>query len=139
MIHSQSPESIGLNQSFPVSLEVQFLGGLDKTLERPTGNLCTPGMHVEMHGELITEHCIASSSQTFYGEEWINVEVEVHSDSLIIHKINGQEVIKYSKPIFGGKFNTFPKREGEPVKGGYISLQSESHPIEFKNIELLVL
>jgi hypothetical protein len=139
MIHSQSPESIGLNQSFPVSLEVQFLGGLDKTLERPTGNLCTPGMHVEMHGELITEHCIASSSQTFYGEEWINVEVEVHSDSLIIHKINGQEVIKYSKPIFGGEFNTFPKREGEPVKGGYISLQSESHPIEFKNIELLVL
>jgi len=138
MIHSQSPESMNLNQEFPVSLEVQLLGGLNKNTERPTGNLCTPGMHITMNHKIITEHCIPSSSPTFYGEEWINVEVEVHHDSLIKHIINGKEVISYSKPIFGGEYNTNFK-EGEPVKGGYISLQSESHPVEFRNIELLEL
>lgn len=138
MIHSQSPESMGLNQAFPVSLEVQLLGGIEEGVERPTGNLCTPGMHITMNGELITEHCIPSTSPTFYGDEWIHVEVEVHNDSLITHRINGKDVISYSKPVFGGEYNTTFK-EGEPVKGGYISLQSESHPIEFKNIELLEL
>lgn len=138
MIHSQSPESMGLNQEFPVSLEVQLLGGLDRAIERPTGNLCTPGMHVIMNGKRVTEHCIPSSSPTFYGEEWIDVEVEVHNDSLIKHKINGQTVITYSKPIYGGEYNT-TFQEGAPVKGGYISLQSESHPVEFRNIELLEL
>jgi hypothetical protein len=138
MIHSQSPESMNLNQDFPVSLEVQLLGGLDKNIERPTGNLCTPGMHVTMNNTLITDHCIPSSSPTFYDDEWINIEVEVHNDSLIIHKINGNEVISYSKPVFGGEYNTNFKA-GEPVKSGYISLQSESHPIEFRNIELLEL
>ncbi len=138
MIHSQSPQSMDLDQSFPVSLEVQLLGGIDKNIERPTGNLCTPGMHVTINNQIITEHCIPSTSPTFYGDEWINVEVEVHNDSLIKHIINGKEVISYSKPIFGGDFNTKFK-EGDPVKSGYISLQSESHPIEFKNIELLEL
>ncbi|MFI0428483.1 DUF1080 domain-containing protein [Mariniflexile sp. HMF6888] len=138
MIHSQSPESMELNQAFPVSLEVQLLGGLEEGVERPTGNLCTPGMHVTMNGKLITEHCISSTSPTFYGDEWIDVEVEVHNDSLITHRINGKDVISYSKPVFGGEYNTTFK-EGEAVKSGYISLQSESHPIEFKNIELLEL
>ena len=138
MIHSQSPESMKINQDFPVSLEVQLLGGLDKNIERPTGNLCTPGMHITMSDEIITDHCIHSSSPTFYGEEWIDVEIEAYNDSLIIHKINGKEVISYSKPFFGGQYNTNFK-EGEPVKDGYISLQSESHPIEFRNIELLEL
>lgn len=138
MIHSQSPESMGLNQAFPVSLEVQLLGGTETGVERPTGNLCTPGMYVTMNGESITEHCITSSSPTFYGDEWIEVEVEVHNDSLITHRINRKDVISYSKPVFGGEYNTVFK-EGKAVKSGYISLQSESHPIEFKNIELLEL
>lgn len=138
MIHSQSPESMGIDQSFPVSLEVQLLGGLEEGIVRPTGNLCTPGMHVTMNDQLITDHCISSTSPTFYGEEWIDIEVEVYKDSLITHKINGEKVILYSKPVFGGEYNTTFK-EGEPVKSGYISLQSESHPIEFRKIELMEL
>jgi len=138
MIHSQSPESMDLNQAFPVSLEVQLLGGIEKPIERSTGNLCTPGMHVTINDTFTTEHCIPSNGPTFYGDEWIDLEIEVHHDSLIIHRINGKEVIKYSKPIFGGEFNT-NFQEGNPVKCGYISLQSESHPIEFKNIKLLEL
>lgn len=137
MIHSQAPETMGLNQAFPVSLEVQFLGGLEEGKERPTGNLCTPGTHVEMEGKLITDHCINSSSETIYDDSWVDVEVVV--DSTIIHKINGKEVMVYANPIIGGEYNTFTEKEGEQVTQGYISLQSESHPIEFRNIEILEL
>jgi hypothetical protein len=58
---------------------------------------------------------------------------------VIKHFINGKEVISYNKPIIGGDFNTFKEKEGKALKSGYISLQSESHPVEFKNIELLEL
>ena len=138
MIHSQSPESMGLDQGFPVSLEVQLLGGVEEGVERPTGNLCTPGMHVTINNELLTEHCINSSSDTFYGEEWIDLEVLVLNDS-ISHFINGKKVISYTKPIYGGEYSMDESMEGQPVKEGFISLQSESHPIEFRNIQLLEL
>lgn len=138
MIHCQSPESMELDQSFPVSLEVQLLGGIEDGVARPTGNLCTPGTHVHLNKKLTTAHCTSSSSETYYGDQWVTAEVEVYSDSLINHKINGTVVLSYTKPVYGGDFNASFK-EGTPVKGGYISLQSESHPIEFKNIEILEL
>tara|TARA_R110002073_G_scaffold40547_5_gene115140 strand:- start:270636 stop:271454 length:819 start_codon:yes stop_codon:yes gene_type:complete len=144
MIHSQSPESMTLEQNFPLSIEVQMLGGLIEGENRPTANLCTPGTNVEMNGKLITTHCTPSTSETYYGDQWINLEVEVHRDSLIIHKINDKEVLRYSKPqIGGGDMDAYTAEYkdsiGELIKGGYISLQSESHPVEFRNIELLEL
>jgi len=75
MLHCQSPESMTKEQEFPVCIEVQLLGG-NGTDERSTGNLCTPGTHVVMGGELITEHCISSSSKTFHGDQWVTAEVE---------------------------------------------------------------
>lgn len=139
MIHSQSPESMEIDQEFPVSIEVQLLGGIKKGEERPTGNLCTPGTHVQMDNKLIENHCINSSSKTYYDEQWVELEILVIKDSIIKHFINGEQVLSYSKPQIGGYFNTMPSRDGEILKSGYISLQSESHPIEFKNIELLEL
>ena len=62
MLHSQSPESMGTDQDFPISIEVQFLGGLGSG-ERSTANLCTPGTHVVMDGKLVTQHCVNSSSR----------------------------------------------------------------------------
>ncbi|MEW4924015.1 DUF1080 domain-containing protein [Algibacter sp. 2305UL17-15] len=142
MIHCENPMKIGLDQNFPVSIEVQLLGG-NGTDERPTANLCTPGTHVEMDGELKTEHCISSSSKTFHGEQWVNVEIEVRNDSIIKHFINGEEVMRYFKPQYGGSVDYnedfWKAKEGTPVTSGFISLQSESHPVEFKNIEILEL
>jgi hypothetical protein len=143
MIHAQSPESMGLDQGFPVSLEAQFLGGVEEGIERQTGSLCTPGTNVVMRDSLITKHCIISSSETFYGEEWIEMEVHVYNDSLISHLINGKEVIRYSKPTWGGDYTPDTEvwrfKDGKPLKSGYIAFQSESHPIEFRNIKLLNL
>lgn len=145
MVHCQNPESMELNQYFPVSIEVQLLGGLNDG-ERPTGNLCTPGTHIvlEEDGELITKHCINSSSKTFNGDQWVSVEVLVLNDSIISHKINGETVITYFKPQIGGMVENvddevWESKQGNVLKKGYISLQSESHPVEFRNIEILEL
>ena len=139
MIHCQSPESMGVDQDFPVSLEVQLLGGINQAQDRPTANLCTPGTHVQMSDTLIEEHCIDSSSKTVYDDSWVDLELEVYGDSLVIHKIDGIEVLRYSKPTYGGEYNVLKDKEGQAVTSGYIALQSESHPIEFKNIKILDL
>ena len=139
MIHCQSPQSMTIDQSFPVSLEVQLLGGYEAGVERPTANLCTPGTHINIDGEQVTQHCINSSSNTYYGEEWIEAEVIVYNDSLITHYIDGKEVMRYTNPVIGGEYNTLEERSGESLSSGYISLQSESHPIEFRNIKLVKL
>ncbi|HUH27737.1 DUF1080 domain-containing protein [Gelidibacter sp.] len=144
MIHSENPKNMAKDQSFPLSIEVQMLGGITEGVSRSTANLCTPGTNVIMDGRLITEHCTNSNSETYYGDQWVNLEVEVHSDSLIIHKINGKEVLRYSKPQYGGAdmddySPAYKDKIGQTIKGGYISLQSESHPVEFRNIELLEL
>lgn len=143
MIHGQSPESMELDQNFPVSIEVQLLGGLDDG-ERSTGNLCTPGTHVVMNDELFKPHCISSNSKTFNGDQWVQIEILVKNDSIIKHFINGDEVMSYTKPQIGGGGVNMNKEklkalDGIALKKGTISLQSESHPVEFRNIEILEL
>ncbi|MFS4482336.1 DUF1080 domain-containing protein [Hyunsoonleella sp. 2307UL5-6] len=142
MIHCENPKYMDLEQNFPVSIEVQLLGG-NGVDERSTGNLCTPGTHVFYKDSLVTEHIIKSSSKTYHGEQWVHVDIEVRNDSVIKHFINGEKVLEYTKPhIGGGAVNTGDKwksKENQPLIGGYISLQSESHPVEFKTIELLIL
>jgi hypothetical protein len=142
MVHSQSAESMGTNQDFPISIEVQLLGGTGSG-ERTTANLCTPGTNVVMEGRLVTQHCINSTSETYHGEQWVRVEVLVLGDSLIRHIVNGDTVLEYSKPQIGGgtvnRFDPAVKKDGTPVTDGYIALQSESHPIDFRKVEILDL
>ena len=139
MFHSQSPESMLPDQDFPVSIEVQFLGGTGEG-SRPTANVCTPGTHVMMNGQIITDHCIPSRSASFHGDEWVAVELIVHGDSIIHHIVNGDTVLTYTKPQTGGEMpEGFPLAEGTPLKSGYIALQAESHPVEFRKVELLRL
>lgn len=142
MIHCQTPKTMGKDQDFPISIEVQLLGGNGKD-PRTTCNLCTPGTHVVLKGQLEKTHCINSTSKTFHGEQWVRAEVLVLGDSLIQHYINGEKVIEYSKPQIGGGtvngFNPELKIDGKPLTEGYISLQSESHPIEFRKVEILNL
>lgn len=142
MFHSQSAASMLKDQDFPISLEAQFLGG-DGENERSTMNLCTPGTHVNISGAQVTDHCINSSSATFHGDQWVTAELEVYGDSLIRHYVNGVQVMEYDHPVYGGgvvnNFDTAIKQDGKPIKSGYISLQSESHPIQFRKVELLEL
>ena len=142
MLHCQSPESMGKDQDFPISIEAQLLGGLGKG-PRTTLNLCTPGTNVEMDGKLFTPHCINSKSKTYDGDQWVRAQVLVDGDKQIKHMIDGQTVLSYEKPQIGGGnasgHDPAVKKDGLLLTEGYISLQSESHPVEFRKVELLNL
>jgi len=142
MIHGQSPESMLKDQDFPISIEVQLLGG-HPTGDRPNANLCTPGTNVVIDGKLITQHCVTSSSKTFRGDQWVRVEAVVLGNEEIRHLVNGETVLVYQRPQIGGgnvsNYDPSVKKDGEMLSGGSISLQSESHPIEFRKVELLPL
>lgn len=142
MLHCQPPETMLKDQDFPISLEAQLLGGNGKD-ERTTANLCTPGTNVFMEGKLFTPHCVNSKSKTYHGDQWVRVELLVLGDSIIKHMIDKKVVIEYSKPQIGsGNVNNYDpaiKKDGMLLKEGYISLQSESHPIEFRKVEIIDL
>jgi hypothetical protein len=143
MIHGQPVETMGKDQDFPISIEVQLLGGRGDGKPRPTANLCTPGTNVVMDGRLVTAHCVESTSKTFDGDQWVRVEAEVHGDGRIVHRVNGETVLAYEKPQIGGGnvagYDPAVKKDGLLLAGGSISLQSESHPVEFRKVELLNL
>ncbi|MCC7493988.1 MAG: DUF1080 domain-containing protein [Fimbriimonadaceae bacterium] len=142
MIHCQQPETMTVGQSFPVSIEVQLLGGNGKDA-RHTGNLCTPGTNIVMGGQLVTRHCTDSSSETFHGEQWVTCELEVHGDQVIRHLINGVEVLRYEQAQLDPNDGDAKRliQPGQPLllRGGYVSLQSESHPVQFRRIQVLEL
>lgn len=155
MLHSEPAWNLGKDQTFPVSLEMQLLGGLGSG-ERHTGNLCSPGTIADIDGKLDMAHCIDAASKTYHGDQWVKGEAIVYGDSIIYHLIEGDTVLTYTHTRVGGGFtgpnNTFEmahfteegatawrKLDNTPLKSGYIALQSESHAIDFRNIELLPL
>ena len=142
MLHSPDPKTMLRDQDFPISIEVQLLGGLGSG-PRTTANLCTPGSNVVMNGVLHTDHCTNSTSATYDGDQWVRVEVEVHGDELIRHIIDGQTVLEYTKPQMGGgavdPVDPAIKIDGTPMTSGFISIQAETAPADFRKIELLDL
>lgn len=139
MIHGQTPESMRKDQDFPVSIEVQLLGG-GGSGKRPTGNVCTPGTHLVMDGKLVTRHCNSSKSKTYHGDQWVTIEVEVRGNKSVKHIIDGAVVMEYSQPQLDEKDPDAKKlikeAGGKMLKGGSISLQAESHPVEFRKVEI---
>jgi len=143
MFHSQSPQSMGLNQDFPVSIEAQLLGG-DGQNERSNLNVCTPGTHIVMNDELITRHCTSATiSRTFHGDDWVTVEIEVRGNEVVRHKVeDGTVVLEYHKPQLDPNHSDVQGliEDGNVMLSeGYIAIQAESHATDFRKIELMVL
>ncbi len=142
MLHAQSPESMRIDQGFPVSLEGQFLA-LGATAGTQTGNAVTPGTHIEIDGELVTDHIIDSSSTLFPADEWVTFEAEVRGHEEIIHRINGEEVIRYTHPQLDESDEDarclLEAGASKEVSAGFIALQAEGQPIWFRNIQIKVL
>ena len=154
MLHSQSAESNEFDQNFPVSVELQLLGGLNEG-ERTTANVCTPGTAVMMGDTVNFHHCINSTSQTYHGDQWVHVEAVVKGGESMDFIVEGDTVLSFQRPQIGGGFinkqsawethgitrdiEMWTASEGEILTEGYIALQAESHPIDFKNIELMDL
>lgn len=142
MLHSQDPKTMLKDQDFPISIEAQFLGGNGKD-PRTTCNLCTPGTNVVLADSLFTPHCITSNSQTYHGDQWVTANFIVMGDEEVHHLVGTDTVFSYFKPQIGGG-NVSPvdpavKIDGKLLKEGYISLQSESHPIDFRRVAVVDL
>lgn len=140
MYHSQDPRTMPKEQNWPISVEMQFLAGLGDGQPRPTGNMCSPGTEIVFEGEMYAGHCLNSSSRTYDKHAWVRAELIVLGDSLITHIIEGDTVLQYSKPTMGGGvvegYDTSIWQPGAPLRSGYIALQSEGQPIDFRNIEI---
>ena len=156
MLHSQSATSIAKDQFFPVSIEFQLLGGLDDGNERPTANLCTPGTYIDINGTTVYDHCTSSNSKTYNGDQWVHVEAIVLGSESITQIVENDTVMKYQNIKIGvgepnsdkaeewnafgvGNVDEWLVKDGESLEKGYISLQAESSPTDFKNIKLLDL
>jgi ABC-type molybdate transport system substrate-binding protein len=143
MLHSQPPETMLRDQDFPISIEVQFLGGLSDGKPRPTSNVCSPGTRLVYAGAPDTSHCIQAAAPTIDGDEWVTADVLVEGGERIVHYIDGLPVIEYGGITYGGGnvngHDAAQKPDGTPLTRGYLALQSESHPIEFRRVEILNL
>ncbi len=140
MFHSQDPRTMPREQDWPISVEMQFLGGLSNGKPRTTGNMCSPGTKIVYAGKLDDRHCINSTSKTYDGDQWVSAELIVLGDSLITHIINGDTVMRYSKPQIGGenvnRYLPAMKPDGKILRSGFIALQSEGQPVDFRNVML---
>jgi hypothetical protein len=105
--------------------------------------MCSPGTDVVFEGKIDPRHCINSTSKTYPPNEWVRGEIIVLGDSLITHIINGDTVLQYSKPQIGGgvanRYDPSVKIDGKMLKEGFIALQSEGQPIDFRKVEILNL
>lgn len=143
MVHGQDPKTMAQDQDFPVSIEVQLLAGNGKA-KRTTSNLCTPGTNVVMDGKLKKQHCISSTSKTHHLDEWVTAEIEVRGNKVVRHILDGEVVLEYNQPQLDERDDSakplIEARKGElQLSSGTISLQSESHPCDFRKIEIMVL
>lgn len=143
MIHSQDPKTILRDQNWPISIELQFLAGQPNGKPRATGNVCTPGTHIFYNGKLTEAHIVNSTAETYKPEEWVRAEVIVHGSNTIVHIINGKKVLEYSHPqIGGGVVNGYDPevfQEGKVLSEGFIALQSEGQPVDFRKVEIKIL
>jgi hypothetical protein len=155
MLHSQAAATNEIGQHFPVSIELQLLGGLEDGRPRPTGNVCTPGTAVVLGDTVDYRHCISSSSPTYDGDGWVSAEAVVRGGASMHFLIEGDTVLSFTEPQIGGGFiyrseegddwtqaqiledrQDWIDREGEVLTEGYIALQAESHAIDFRNIRI---
>ena len=137
--HGQDPNTIGLKQNFPVCLEYNLHGGNGKD-ERPVGEICANGIFVDINGKKNESYCTpATVKRTFHGDQWVTLEIEVRGNT-IKHFVNGEEIIQFENPRYNPEHElgkSFIKGKDASLKSGYISLQSNSHPIDFRKIEIM--
>lgn len=138
MAHTQAPETMRVDQAFPISVEAQLLGTAEATPGRTTANICTPGTHIVMSGELITEHCINSQTLAAPADTWISFELDVRAGETMRLSIADAPAFLLESPEYDPADPDVAKLGlSGAVTQGYFALQAESHPVAFRNIEWL--
>jgi hypothetical protein len=136
---SQSPQSLEIDQAFPICLEYNFHGG-NGTDERPVGAICANGTFIEINGQKNESYCtMPFVKETFHGDQWVTMEIDI-KDGKITHFVNGKAIISFNNPSLNPEnelAKTLMQNGNTALTEGYISFQSNSHPIDFRKIALL--
>jgi hypothetical protein len=141
-LHCQAPASMRKDQQFPVSVEFDIVGG--RMLgSRPTGDVCQNGTRVLIGGAPVKGLCSKMSDVTLRDDQWVTVLAEVDGSARVRQVVNGALVVEYTNLTLDDG-NADARRllaggAGSALASGYISIQSNGHPIEFRRIEVLPL
>ncbi len=141
-LHAQPPESIGKDQIFPVSVEFDLVGG-HRFGNHPTGDVCQNGTHVLIGGAPLSGYCSKLSDVNIPGEEWTSILAEVDGGKRVRQAVNGGIIVAYTD-ITLDDANVDAQRliaggADKNVTSGYIGVQSNGHPVEFRRIDILPL
>jgi hypothetical protein len=141
-LHCQPPETLRKDQQFPVSVEFDIVGGRFMG-SRPTGDVCQNGTHVLIGGKPVKGLCSDVGDLTIRDDRWVTVLAEVDGAQRIRQIVNGALVVEYTNVILD-EGNVDARRllaagADKSLSSGYISIQSNGYPIEFRRIEVLPL
>lgn len=130
----EPPQSMKIDQSFPICLEYNLLG------TRPSGEICANGMYVQINGKRNPDYCnVPTVKKQVPADDWVTAEIEVHNGT-IKHFINGEEVLSFEDPHYDSTnaiAKNFINGTDTKVSSGFISLQSNSHPMDFKSVAII--
>jgi Domain of Unknown Function (DUF1080) len=138
-LQCQAPETMRKEQQFPVCVEFDMVGGF--ILNRPTGNVCQNGTSVLIDGQPLKGQCSRVGDLTIRDDSWTMALAEVDGSRRVRQIVNGALVVEYTD-LKLDESNVDARRlvalgAGKVLDSGYISLQSNGHPIEFRRIEVL--
>ena len=85
------------------------------------------------------QHCTYSSSATFDGDQWVQMHIVVEGNGRIEHRINDHVVMTYHSPQLSADATHVRANPALALDQGFIALQSESHPIDFRRVALRAL
>lgn len=141
-LHGQSPESMRKEQEFPVAVEFDLVGS-GYFGNRPTGDVCQNGTRVLIDHKPLEGQCSKLSDITIRDDRWTTALAEVDGGKLVRQIVDGGLVVEYSD-LKLDKTNADAQRliaggADEALTSGYISIQSNGFPIEFRSIEILPL
>lgn len=146
MLFAQPPQTMTLNQSYPISVEDQLLGGLDNG-SRQTLAVCMVDITVVINGAKPTGHCTPDVATrppatppplpTFDGDQWVKLRIEVKS-GVAKSYANGILFNTISEPHVDAPHPWLSSQDAA-AQPSYFALQGESDEVEFRNIELAEL
>jgi len=136
MLHAQPPETMTLQQRYPISFELRLMGGKWFHRTPPTGSLCLNETTVIYRGKRVSHAVIDSDAPSYAGDQWVLAEAEVQGGELVRYFINGRQVLEYSELQLEKPQPWSPTMARNQ---GFIAIQAESAPTEFRRIEVLTL
>jgi hypothetical protein len=141
-LHSQAPETMRKEQEWPVSVEFDIVGGR-MVGSRPTGDVCRNGTNVSVNGVPLQDQCSKVGEVTIRDDAWTTALAEVDGGRRVRQIVNGALVVEYAD-LKLDETNADARRleslgADNALTSGYISIQSNGHPIEFRRIEVLPL